>query len=233
MKFEESNIEEMKKVRMNYDLSRTGDTDIMIIFIKGFCSDKHNPKPQTLRALGYACEKHKNGKRDNGEPYMVHPLSMVCFAIGLGLTDDNLLATILLHDVVEDTDANIDGLPVNMAVKQSVKYLTIGDPLPGESKEELKRRYFYSLLENLNALLTKALDRYSNLSTMAGVFEIDRIKKNVKETKNLLLPVLKAAKDIYTEFSNEIHILREVIKILNLNLAILLGEDLYAEDETT
>lgn len=40
--------------------------------------------------------------RKNGDAYIIHPLSMACFAIGLGLTDDNLIAVILLHDICED-----------------------------------------------------------------------------------------------------------------------------------
>ena len=94
---------EIALIRQKYDKSKPNDTEKMFTFIRGFCSDKHNPKPETMRALGYARRKHHGQFRDNGEPYIVHPLSMANFAIGLGLTDDNLLAVILLHDICEDT----------------------------------------------------------------------------------------------------------------------------------
>lgn len=62
---------------------------------------------------------------------------------------------------------------------------------------------------------------------MLGVFEFERIAKNVKETHSLLLPVLKEAKEMYPEYNNEIHILRNILRNLNDNLAIVFGIDLY------
>ncbi len=220
-------FEEMKILRERKDLSKPNDINKMVMFLRGFCSDKHNPKHETLRALGYARKKHLGQNRDNGEPYIVHPLWMACFAIGLGLTDDNLLAVILLHDICEDTATAINDLPSNSAIKHGVKYMTIST-LPGdEDKGETKRRYYWSLLEDKNALICKALDRYSNLSTMVGVFEDERIKKNIRETHELLLPVLHEAKEVYPECTNELFILRSILRDLNDNLAIIYGVDLY------
>ena len=223
----EIDFEVLKELRSHQQASRHNDTDKMTTFIRGFCSDKHNPKNETLRALGYMRKKHKNQKRQSGEPYIVHPLSMACLAIGLGLTDDSLLAVILLHDVCEDTPTTISDLPVTEEVKHGVKYMTI-DRLPTDlDKAETKRRYYQLLLEDKNALICKALDRYSNMVTMVGVFDEKRIEKNIRETHELLMPVLKEAQSIYVEFSNEIFILRTLIRNFNDNLAILHGIDLY------
>ncbi len=229
MFFTDEYLQEMQLLRQKYDKSRPNDTDKMLTFMRGFCSDKHNPKPETLRALGYARKKHINQFRNNGEPYIIHPLSMACFAIGLGLSDDNLLAVILLHDICEDTNTSINELPVNDKVKHGVKYMTIQE-LPGEDKIETKRRYFWSLLEDENALLCKAIDRYSNLHTMVGIFEVERIKRNIRETHELLMPVLKEAKDSYPEYSNELYILRTILRNLYVNLAIIYNEDIFGNE---
>ena len=229
MMFDDTMLQEMQLLRKRCDLAKSDKTEKMFTFIRGFCSDKHNPKPETLRALGYARKKHLDQTRDNGEPYIVHPLSMVCFAIGLGLTDDNLLAIILYHDICEDTGTNVGDLPANDKVKHGVKYMTIMG-LPGEEKTETKRRYFWSLLEDKYALICKAIDRYVNLSTMVGVFEVERIKKNIVETHELLMPVLKEAKDVYPEFSNEIYILRTILRNLYENLAIVF--DIHLDKNT-
>ena len=102
--------------------------------------------------------------------------------------------------------------------------------LPSDgNKAETKRRYYWSLLEDKNALICKALDRYSNLNAMLGVFESERIIKNIRETHNLLLPVLKEAREIYPEYNNEIHVLRNILRDLTDNLAIAFGVDLYSE----
>ena len=216
-----------KNLREHVDKAKKNDTEKMTIFLRGFCSDKHNPKPETLRALGYARKKHFGQFRDNGEPYIVHPLSMACFAIGLGLTDDNLLAVILLHDICEDTGTAVNDLPSNETIKHGVKYMTIQKLPSDKDKAETKGRYYWSLLEDKNALICKAIDRYSNLKSMLGVFETERIIKNIHETHELLLPVLKEAKEIYPEYNNEIHILRSILRDLNDNLALAFEVDLY------
>lgn len=229
MMFNDIELSRMKTIRLHFSQSRPDDRDKMITFLRGFSSDKHNPKPETLRAMGYALRKHGDQKRESGEAYVIHPLSMANFAIGLGLTDDNLIAIILLHDVCEDTNTNVNDLPFNEIIKHGVKYMTIAE-LPGEEKTETKRRYFWSLLEDKNALICKAIDRIANLNTMTGVFTPERIEKNIRETHEFLMPVLREAKDIYPEYANEIYILRTVLRFLYSNLAIMYGIDLFEEE---
>lgn len=229
MAFSEVDLALMKTIRQHYNQGKPNDTEKMITFLRGLCSDKHNLKPNTLKALGYASRKHKFQNRKGGEAYINHPLWMANFAVGLGLTDDELLAIILLHDVPEDTNTSIDELPFNETIRRGVKYMTIAE-FPGEDKAETKRRYFRSLLEDKNALICKAIDRIDNLSTMTGVFEPERIEKNVRETHELLMPVLEEAKEIYPEYANEITVLRGMLNIIYTNLAIVFGIDLFEEN---
>ena len=219
--------QDFQALRAKQQASHTSDVDKMTTFIRGFCSDKKNPKTETLRALGYMRKKHRGQTRQSGEPYIVHPLFMACLAIGLGLSDDDLLAVILLHDVCEDTGTSASDLPMSDTVKHGVKYMTIEHQPIDLDKDETKRHYYWSLLEDKNALICKALDRYSNLTTMVGVFDHERIKKNLLETHRLLMPVLKEAKELYPELANEIFVLRTLIRNFNENLAIALGIDLY------
>ena len=62
----------------------------------------------------------KNRERSkNGTPYIIHPLSMACDAIACKGTTDEIVATILLHDVCEDCNIPLSALPVNEVVKNS------------------------------------------------------------------------------------------------------------------
>ena len=88
-------------------------------------------------------------------------------------------------------------------------------PLAGEDKADTKRRYFQQLLESKEAIVCKALDRYDNLSSMAGVLSEDAVRKNVIETNDLLLPVLKEAKEKWVDLSNILFILRTNIRNIN------------------
>ena len=62
------------------------------------------------RAFKMSQEAHKNMRRRSGEPYIFHPLAVaqICVEeIGLGTTS---IISALLHDVVEDTEMEIDDI---------------------------------------------------------------------------------------------------------------------------
>ena len=82
-------------------------------------------------------------------------------------------------------------LPVSDTVKRAVQHMTIVKFDTDLNKIETKCRYFNELLNNREALICKALDRYNNLGDMPMNFTKDAMGKNVAETEVLLLPVLK------------------------------------------
>lgn len=130
------------------------------------------------------------------------------------------MSVALLHDVVEDCGVSIESLPFNDSIKTGVKCMTITQ-FDYEDKSMTKKRYFKELLESKEAVVIKALDRLNNLGDMEGNLSEEAIIKNVKETNDLLLPVLKEAKEIYPELSNVLYIIREMIKMMNRTLAVV------------
>lgn len=107
----------------------------MYTYIKGFATALH--MEQTLKALSYAREKHQGQFRKSGDPYIVHPLTMACDALSMGIKDDNTIATILLHDVCEDCGVLPEELPVNEDVRRGVQLMTF-IVMEGETKEMLR-----------------------------------------------------------------------------------------------
>lgn len=166
---------------------------------------------QSQKALAFAWEAHAGKKRESGEPYIIHPLQMACDAIACKGATDRIIATLLLHDTVEDCNIPLSALPVDETVRRAVKLLTI-HPLHGEAKIETKRRYYNELLDSGEATVGKAFDRLNNLHSMEGVFEEDRIVKNIRETHELLMPILKRAKYIYPELSDMLHTVKTELK---------------------
>lgn len=187
--------------------------DKMYTYLRGYLVGAN--LTQSLRALQFARDKHKDQKRKNGAPYIVHPLSMACYAVALGLRDDNIIATILLHDVPEDCSVPIDSLPVNETVKRAVKYMTITPLSTDKDKIETKKRYFNELLESKEAIICKTIDRYMNLVDAPFDLSRDAIGKNCAETTVLLLPVLKQARDKYAELANIMFVLRTNLRAIN------------------
>ena len=181
------------------------NSEKMYTFLKGFAHGAN--MSETLRALAYAREKHTGQMRKSGEPYIVHPLTMACNAVSMGIRDDILVATILLHDVCEDCGVEVDELPVSEAVRQNVDLLTFRI-MESESKEDAKKRYFRHLVDSREATLTKLIDRCHNVSSMAGTFSVEKTRAYIEETREYVLPLLKTAKTTFTNDSDMLFTLK-------------------------
>lgn len=190
------------------------NVDKMYTYLRGFLVGAN--MDESMKALGFARQQHSLQTRKDGTPYIVHPLAMACYAVALGLKDDNIIATILLHDVPEDCGIPVEFLPVNSTIRDAVKHMTITKFDTDVDKIETKCRYFNELLESREALICKALDRYNNLSDAPLSLSDDAVAKNIAETEVLLLPVLKSAKSVYPD-------LADVLFIMRTNLEVLVG----------
>ncbi|MCR4885264.1 MAG: helix-turn-helix domain-containing protein [Clostridiales bacterium] len=151
---------------------------------------------QTLAALPFARACHQGQFRKGGKavPYIIHPLTMACHAFAMGLADDDVLAALLLHDVIEDTDTRPDELPVSSRVREAVCLVSY-DTYPGP-KAEIKRTYYDHIAENPLACLIKCVDRCNNLSGMAYGFARSRMAEYVVETEKEILPLLDVIKSV-------------------------------------
>lgn len=190
--------------------------DKMYLFVQGMVSGAN--MEESIRALPYMRKMHAGQFRNDGQRYEVHPLSMACYALSLrGISNcitDTTIAIILLHDVPEECKIPVESMPFGGAVKHGVKYMTIADKFPGETKFEQKRRYANDLLEDLNSVICKGIDMCFNFSTMQGAFLPDRIRKNVVEADLLRMAVLKKAKYKWPEARPLLWVLRENITML-------------------
>lgn len=194
------------------DILKDRDPDKMFTYLRGFF--KGAQMHQSMASLGFAREKHEGyTRKGNGLPYIVHPLSMACYAVGIGIRDDVIIAAMLLHDVPEDTKTPLSSLPVDDEVKLIVDCMTI-QPFPNESKWQCKERYFNSLMRHPGAILCKGADRFDNLSTMEGEMPLKSIENNVVETKHLLLPIMRQAKNKWPEMYDYINTYRHDIKVV-------------------
>lgn len=193
-------------VTMTQD-ERTVENQIWLL--KGMFTEDQNKYPLSLDALSLAVSCHKGQLREDGKPYISHPLSMACMAKGLGLRDDVLYAILLLHDVCEDCGIKIQDVSESSQVRNAVRLMTVAPFRYDLTKADVKRRYFEDLLQSREALIGKALDRIDNLESMVGVFSRERALKNWRETYYLLMPTLKRAKETLNMRDHDLlHILR-------------------------
>ena len=80
---------------------------------------------ETLVAVDYAVEAHKGQNRKRSSvPYIYHTLNLACHALAMNITDDEIIAGCLLHDVIEDCKVKVGELPVSNSIKELVRVLT-------------------------------------------------------------------------------------------------------------
>lgn len=177
----------------------------MYTYLRGYASGLG--MRDTLKALSFAREKHNAQFRKSGEPYIVHPPTMACNAVSMGIKEDAVIATILLHDVCEDCGVNVDELPVSETVKRAVDLMTFR-VMECETKEVAKNRYYNMLLQSREAAITKLIDRCHNVSSMAGTFSVEKLKSYIEETRHYVLPLLRKVKNQYPEDSDILFVLK-------------------------
>ena len=184
---------------------KTFDHEKMYTFLRGYASGAN--MKDTLKALTFAREKHSGQRRRSGEPYIVHPLTMACNAVSMGIREDAVVATILLHDVCEDCGVDAAQLPVSDTVRRAVDLMTFR-VMEGETKEIAKNRYYNMLLQSREASITKLIDRCHNVSSMAGTFSVEKLKSYIEETRHYVLPLLRKVKNQYPEESDILFMLK-------------------------
>ena len=162
---------------------------------------------ETYRALAYMKEKHMGQFRKQGKlvrelvQYINHPLMMACQAHAFGIRDDCLLASILLHDVVEDTDTCIEDLPFSDEVKHIVGLVSFSVPEKG-TKDDAKKAYYAAIRNDGKACVVKIIDRCNNVSTMAASFSRKKMMEYIEETEKYILPLINVLKHNYPEYSD-------------------------------
>ena len=132
---------------------------------------------------------------------------MACNAVSMGIKEDAIIATILLHDVCEDCGVTPNELPVSDTVKHAVDLMTFR-VMEGETKEIAKNRYYNLLLQSREAAMTKLIDRCHNVSSMAGTFSVEKLKSYIEEIRHYVLPLLRKVKTMYPEESDILFVLK-------------------------
>lgn len=186
---------------------RNFDEKRMFTYVSGY-ANAHG-LVQTKNALLFATQKHEGQFRKGKEriPYIVHPLNMACHALALGITDDVIIATILLHDVCEDCGMKPEELPVDETVQKAVRHITF-DIRDGETKTQAKARYFKDMKNNREAAIAKIIDRCNNVSSMVYGFSKKRINEYIEETRTYILPLLRNVKSMCPEYDNQMFLLK-------------------------
>ena len=197
--------------------------DMMYAHIHDFAVSRQ--MEETVLALSFARKMHAGQYRKSGEEYIIHPLTMACHALSLGMADDTLISTILLHDVCEDCGVSPQELPVSQEVRSGVELMTF-TVLAGETQDAAKRRYYDRLGENKTAAVTKLIDRCHNVSTMAGTFSKEKMKAYIEETREYVLPLLCRTGERYPDLAGVLFSIRyHITSVIDAAEQILISDE--------
>ena len=158
------------------------DYSHMFAFVKGRAQTLG--LTQTLAVLDRLPAAHGSQERRSkygfSTTYMVHPLTMACHALAMGIREDDVLAAALAHDMVEDAHMTPEELPVGERVQNAVRLVSKNMYDPNE--EGWEDQYYENIRKEPLACMVKCLDRIHNLAGMADAFSRAKMIAYAEET---------------------------------------------------
>ncbi len=146
------------------------------------------------KAYDFALEAHQNQKREEGVPYIIHPVAVAKILTELKL-DSATITTGLLHDTIEDTKVTYEtvkkefGEEVANLVEGVTKISALEDKASTDSKAENFRKLILATSKDIRVLLVKLADRLHNMRTIQFVKDRDKIIRKAKETMEIYAPL--------------------------------------------
>src|SRR4051794_18389294 len=145
------------------------------------------------RAFDCAAHAHAGQVRQSGQEFIYHPWGAAKILAGLQL-DEPTLAAALLHDVVEDTEHDIEeiraefGDEIATLVEGVTKLTRVQFQSREHAEAENYRKLIVAMAEDLRVILIKLADRLHNLRTIEYLGKQKQLQK-ARETLEVYAPL--------------------------------------------
>jgi guanosine-3',5'-bis(diphosphate) 3'-pyrophosphohydrolase len=146
------------------------------------------------KAYDFALKAHKHQKRDEGVPYIIHPIAVANILTELKL-DSATITTGLLHDTIEDTKVTYKsveeefGKEVADLVEGVTKISALENQASPNSKAENFRKLILATSKDIRVLLVKLADRLHNMRTINFLKDENKKIRKAKETMEIYAPL--------------------------------------------
>ena len=123
------------------------------------------------KAYKFALKYHNGQKRESGEDYIIHPLTVAYILSGMHADSETICAA-LLHDIIEDTPVTFEILEKNFGseIAHLVDGVTKLTHLNFNSQDEFLamniRRLIVSIRDDARIIIIKLVDRLHNMRTI-------------------------------------------------------------------
>ena len=145
------------------------------------------------RAFDFACDQHVGQLRKSGEDFIHHPWSTAQVCAGMKL-DSSTIAAALMHDVIEDTDADLERLrelfgdEVALLVEGVTKLSKINFASREQAQAENYRKMVMAMAQDVRVVLIKLADRLHNMRTIDALPKQKQTNK-ARETLEIYAPL--------------------------------------------
>jgi GTP diphosphokinase / guanosine-3',5'-bis(diphosphate) 3'-diphosphatase len=145
------------------------------------------------RAFAFAARAHEGQQRRSGEDFVLHPWGAAKICAQLRL-DDETIAAALLHDVVEDTEVDLEdvrsefGDEIAKLVEGVTKLTRVQFQSREQAEAENYRKLIMAMAEDARVILIKLADRLHNLREIEYLGKQKQVQK-AKETLEVYAPL--------------------------------------------
>lgn len=145
------------------------------------------------KAYKLADEAHGEQRRLSGIPYILHPTSVACILVELGMDTESIVSA-LLHDVVEDTHYTKEDIAsmFNDNIAKLVDGVTKISKIPYSNREEQQaeniRKMLIAMSDDIRVIIIKLADRLHNMRTIDCMPEQKRRDKAL-ENMEVFAPI--------------------------------------------
>ncbi|NVN04172.1 bifunctional (p)ppGpp synthetase/guanosine-3',5'-bis(diphosphate) 3'-pyrophosphohydrolase [Asaia spathodeae] len=156
--------------------------------------DPHADLARVEEAYAVAEKAHREQKRDNGEPYIIHPIAVANILAGFRMDVPSIMVG-LLHDTVEDTGITQAFLKERFgetvaSLVDGVTKLTRLELQSDRTKQaENFRKLVLAMSRDIRVLIVKLADRLHNMRTLHYVQRQDRRLRIARETMDIYAPL--------------------------------------------
>src|SRR4051812_20951168 len=144
-------------------------------------------------AFAFAAKHHDGQQRRSGEDFINHPFGVAKICAELHL-DEQTIAAALLHDVVEDTDVEIEeiraefGDDIALIVEGVTKLTRVQFASREQAEAENYRKLILAMAQDMRVILIKLADRLHNLRTIEYLGRQKQLQKS-REALEIYAPL--------------------------------------------
>jgi len=159
--------------------------------------------PKLKDLIDFIIEAHRGQYRKSGEPYCVHPILVASITAHFS-NEESIIATALLHDVVEDTNFTLDyvkdrwGSDIAHMVDGLTKIVEIRETefVPSNNTSDTKiissaltfRKMLIASIDDVRVLIVKLCDRLHNMLTLDAL-PSNKQRRIAEETLVVYVPI--------------------------------------------